>query len=151
MNLPSEPFELYDPPIWGTITKPITPLHRGRVAAFASIWYCSFYHPDYYVSLEPGDSVLIVGRRGITLLIIPTAPEDYIASFQTHTPPDSLPFTISGDQLLSRLFIFIFLIVISFNFLRQLPGDLTIASYHSLLISKLLTDLWATATQSLRR
>ena len=43
----------------------------GRVYFQATYWPARFYQPDCQATMRPGDSVTIMGRQGLTLLVKP--------------------------------------------------------------------------------
>ncbi|MCL1475648.1 NfeD family protein [Argonema antarcticum] len=55
----------------GTVEKAIAPGLRGRVKALGSYWPAEFYQPEGQVQLLPGEIILVVGIKNITLLIVP--------------------------------------------------------------------------------
>lgn len=63
--------EWFAQPGVGEVVKLITPNERGRVKFRASFWPARL-HPDADPnSLSPKQSVVVVGRDGITLLVTP--------------------------------------------------------------------------------
>lgn len=63
--------ELLPQPLPGKVEQMITPTRPGRVRFQATFWTAEFYYSDCQVAVLPGMSVNVVGRRGITLLVIP--------------------------------------------------------------------------------
>lgn len=63
--------EMLPEPKRGTVEKAIAPNQRGRVKAMGSYWPAKFYRADSLDQLLPGQSVLVVAREGITLLVMP--------------------------------------------------------------------------------
>lgn len=57
----------------GTVEKPITPGSRGRVKAMGSYWFAELYQPEKEIYLLPGEPILVIGIKNITLLVIPTS------------------------------------------------------------------------------
>lgn len=57
----------------GTVVKAIAPNQRGRVKAMGSFWPAEFYHPDSKATLLPGQLVLAIAIKGITLLVVPVS------------------------------------------------------------------------------
>ncbi|MDJ0707784.1 MAG: NfeD family protein [Leptolyngbyaceae cyanobacterium MO_188.B28] len=53
------------------VEKTISPSCRGRVYFQATYWPARFYQPDCQATVLPGDSVTIIGRQGLTLLVRP--------------------------------------------------------------------------------
>jgi hypothetical protein len=73
MNLSQFPegIEMFPQPILGRVEEPIWENHAGRVAAIASFWPAELYDPSCHQTIVAGASVLVIGIRGITLLIAP--------------------------------------------------------------------------------
>ncbi|MBW4465587.1 MAG: NfeD family protein [Pegethrix bostrychoides GSE-TBD4-15B] len=65
------PIELFSSPHEGIIDRPIVAHQPGRVKAMGSIWNARFYQIERQIVIAVGDRVLIVGRQGLTLLIVP--------------------------------------------------------------------------------
>ncbi|GAB4386831.1 MAG: hypothetical protein Kow00121_54260 [Elainellaceae cyanobacterium] len=155
MFLP-ESFDRFSKPVMGTIEKPITQTCRGRVAAIGSIWYASFYSPNCYVSLAPYDPVWVIGRRGITLLVIPFSNENTtVQNYDAFNPADQTQDSQDSHRLLDRSLVrvatFVLLAITSLAVFSQLPSEITIVSYHSLLFSRLLADSWTMPGDHSRR
>lgn len=62
--------EIFDQPIISTVDQAITPQQRGRIKFMATYWFARFYDPCCQRSALPGTTVVVVGRTGITLLVI---------------------------------------------------------------------------------
>ncbi len=71
MNKPLRPIEWFTTPIEGILEKPIVAPRPGRVKALGSIWNAQVHAAQPRFVLTVGDRVRIVGRQGITLLIVP--------------------------------------------------------------------------------
>ena len=56
----------------GKVEQTIDQNHSGRVYFQATYWPARFYNTDCQVKAVPGESIKIVGRQGLTLLVIPT-------------------------------------------------------------------------------
>jgi uncharacterized protein (DUF697 family) len=59
----------------GIVEKTITPTQPGRIKYQASYWPARLYSKDEQVTLLPDDPVSVVGRQGITLLVVPVNKE----------------------------------------------------------------------------
>lgn len=70
MNTTSPAVKLFPGNVYGTVEKPITATQTGRVRFQGSSWKARFYHPDY-PTVVGGESVKVIGRQGITLLVEP--------------------------------------------------------------------------------
>lgn len=70
-----EPIELFPHPLTGRIEQSVSHNMPGRVYAWASSWPATLYHPDFQTTLLPDDEVVVVGLRGITLLVMPSGVE----------------------------------------------------------------------------
>ncbi|MGB5973278.1 MAG: NfeD family protein [Nodosilinea sp.] len=55
----------------GTVNTLVTPLQAGRVYFQATYWPARLFQMATLESLHPGDSVEVVGREGLTLLVKP--------------------------------------------------------------------------------
>lgn len=68
----SEPIEFFSERLEGTVEVAI--IHNqpgGRIKFAASYWPAKFYQPSRPLSVLPGEPVVVVGRQGITLLVMP--------------------------------------------------------------------------------
>lgn len=54
-----------------TVIELITATERGRVAWQASYWFAEFYQLDGVAAAFPRQQVKVIGRRNITLLVVP--------------------------------------------------------------------------------
>lgn len=83
MNTTSPVVKLFPLAVYGIVEKTITATQTGRVRFQGSSWKARFYHPDYPAAVS-GESVKIVGRQGITLLVEPkdTAPPSIASADQ---------------------------------------------------------------------
>jgi|GEM_PF-1059390 len=63
----------------GKVEQTITPHQRGRVRFMATHWFARFYQPNGQTNALPGTTVRVVGRQGLTLLVV-TADEDWTRS-----------------------------------------------------------------------
>ncbi len=64
-------FQLFSQPGTGTVVETITLLKRGRVKYLSSYWPAQFHDESTLSPLIPEQAVLVVGRKGMTLLIQP--------------------------------------------------------------------------------
>ena len=55
----------------GRVEKTITSNHPGRVYFQTTYWPARFYQSGGYKIAFPGDSVVVIGRDGLTLLVTP--------------------------------------------------------------------------------
>lgn len=60
-------------PHWavGDVEQTVTPQQRGRVRFMATTWFARFYQSDAQATALPGTAVKVIGREGLTLLIVP--------------------------------------------------------------------------------
>lgn len=70
----TESLELFVQPILGKAEKTITATQPGRVQAMATSWPAELLETGENTHIFPGDAVTIMGRRGITLLVLPGDP-----------------------------------------------------------------------------
>jgi membrane-bound ClpP family serine protease len=68
--LPDRP-EIFSTPTQGKVDQTITQNHPGRVECFGSCWAAQLYQADCVTALLPGQVVRVIGRKGITLLVVP--------------------------------------------------------------------------------
>lgn len=59
----------------GEVEQTITLYKRGRVASMATSWFAWFYDPNGQTEALPGTIVQVIGRQGLTLLVIPVGDE----------------------------------------------------------------------------
>ena len=55
----------------GTVEVAIAPGTRGRVKAMGSYWLAELHQVEGEIHLLPGESILVVGIKNITLLVVP--------------------------------------------------------------------------------
>jgi len=68
----SEQIEILAERLEGTVEVAI--IHNqpgGRVKFAATYWPAKFYQPSRPLTVLPGEPVVVVGRQGITLLVMP--------------------------------------------------------------------------------
>ena len=63
-------FEVKDQ-VTGTVSKPITSTQPGRIKCQAVYWPACLYKAQSKTSLQPGQTVKVIGRQGLTLLVQP--------------------------------------------------------------------------------
>ena len=63
--------KLFKKPGNGQVKETINQDQPGRVKWKASYWPAQFYQTEAHVSILPGEQVQVVGRQGITLLVMP--------------------------------------------------------------------------------
>lgn len=61
--------QFFPTPGKGTVVETITTHQEGRVKYQASYWPARLYGQSSFTELEPDQSVVVLGREGITLLI----------------------------------------------------------------------------------
>jgi membrane protein implicated in regulation of membrane protease activity len=72
MNLFGPPtFEFFTPPGEGVATQPITVNSSGRVDFQAVSWPAKLHLKDKVLDISTGQRVIIIGRQGNTLLVVP--------------------------------------------------------------------------------
>ena len=62
---------LFPKPGMGIIEEIITESQPGRVNFQATYWPARLYNPEQKITLLPNTSVIVIGREGITLLVVP--------------------------------------------------------------------------------
>lgn len=74
-NLPmTSQIELFAQPGLGEVVQAIAPNRKGRIKFRASFWPARFYQVSETAVL-PSEQVAVVGRQGITLLVVTLANE----------------------------------------------------------------------------
>ncbi|MFB2896883.1 NfeD family protein [Aerosakkonemataceae cyanobacterium BLCC-F50] len=68
-----ENVEMFSEALMGTVEKTITQNLPGRVKCLGSYWPARFYHSNCDVIVFPDDFVKVVGRQGITMLVVPVS------------------------------------------------------------------------------
>lgn len=71
----SETTTLFSQPLPGIADELIAPNQTGRVKFEGSYWNAEFYEKNCRARVAPGNQVWVVGRQGITLLVIPVLPK----------------------------------------------------------------------------
>lgn len=71
LTVAPETIELFAQPGVGEVEETITSHHRGRVSFIATTWFAQFYYPSHAVEAAPGTTVRVIGREGLTLLVVP--------------------------------------------------------------------------------
>jgi len=66
-----EIIELFSQAAIGNVEETITLHLRGRVRFMATTWFARFYQPGSQTEALPGTSVKVIGREGLTLLVVP--------------------------------------------------------------------------------
>lgn len=66
-----EKITLFPKPGKGKVEQIITETQSGRVNFQATYWPARLYNPEHEVNLLPNTPVTVIGRQGITLLVIP--------------------------------------------------------------------------------
>ena len=67
----SGPLEIFSKLLPATVTQTITANQPGRIRYRASYWPARFYQVDRHVIVPTGQSVVAIGRQGITILVVP--------------------------------------------------------------------------------
>jgi len=70
-HLSSVEIEIFPQPVRGEVERLIAPDERGRVTSIGSSWFAELYEPNSQTVLMPGQKVIVVGRKLITLLVKP--------------------------------------------------------------------------------
>lgn len=68
----SKTAHLFQNPTVGVVVQEITQSSQGRVKHDAIYWPAELMEPTESISLPPGSRVLVVGRKGLTLLVRPS-------------------------------------------------------------------------------
>ncbi len=65
---------LFATPGIGTVSQPITATQKGRIQYQASFWPAKLHGSQSRWHIAPGETVMVVGREGILLLVKPLKP-----------------------------------------------------------------------------
>ncbi|MFB2968920.1 NfeD family protein [Aerosakkonema sp. BLCC-F183] len=65
--------EMFSEAVMGTVEKTISQNQPGRVKCLGSYWPARFYHSNCDVVVFPDEVVKVVGRQGITMLVVPVS------------------------------------------------------------------------------
>jgi len=90
----------------GKVEKTITSSESGRVKFQGSYWPAQFYYPDSHLTANPDEVVTIVGRQGITLLVVPEGsplPGEFSSNSPIQSDKDNLRSAEWSQRLSSRL------------------------------------------------
>lgn len=68
-----EEITLFSEPGKGEVEQIITENQPGRVKFQATYWPARLYNPEYEITLVPDTPVVVIGRQGITLLVVPVS------------------------------------------------------------------------------
>jgi NfeD-like C-terminal, partner-binding len=71
-----ETIEFFPQAAIGEVEQTVTRHQRGRVKFMATTWFARFYHPSCAEAL-PGMPVRVIGREGLTLLVVPIGDEEF--------------------------------------------------------------------------
>ncbi len=64
--------DVFQKPLLGTVEQAIAPHQPGKVKFQGTYWYARFYQPDCQANIPPGQTVTVVAREGMTLLVVPS-------------------------------------------------------------------------------
>jgi len=65
--------ELFDKPGTARVERAFGPNQRGRVFFEGTYWPAKFYIPETLINAEVRSIVTVIGRQGLTLLVMPLA------------------------------------------------------------------------------
>jgi hypothetical protein len=71
LTVAPETIEWFDYAELGEVEQTITSHQRGRVRFMATYWFARFYQPCGQTEVLPGTGVRVIGRQGLTLLVMP--------------------------------------------------------------------------------
>jgi hypothetical protein len=71
LTVAPETIEWFDYAELGEVEQTITPHQRGRVRFMATSWFARFYQPNGQTEALLGTTVRVIGRQGLTLLVMP--------------------------------------------------------------------------------
>ncbi len=73
LTVASETLEFFTHAAIAEVEETITLHQRGRVRFEATDWFARFYNPQGPVESLPGTCVKVIGREGLTLLVVPSS------------------------------------------------------------------------------
>jgi membrane protein implicated in regulation of membrane protease activity len=65
-----EEIVMFPTPFSAEVEEPISSHRSGRISCLASYWFAKLYHPQAGIEIPIGQTVTVIGREGITLLVI---------------------------------------------------------------------------------
>ena len=68
-----EKIMIFSKPGIGEVEQIITETQPGRVKFQATYWPARLHNPEYEITLVPNTPVTVIGREGITLLVVPVS------------------------------------------------------------------------------
>ncbi|PSB33679.1 NfeD family protein [Stenomitos frigidus] len=70
LTVTPETIEFFAQAAIGQVEQPITLHQRGRVRFMATTWFARFYQPNAQTQALAGTHVKVIGREGLTLLVV---------------------------------------------------------------------------------
>jgi len=70
LTVAPETIEFFAQAAIGQVEQPITLHQRGRVKFLATTWFAQFYQPTAQTQALAGTRVKVIGREGLTLLVV---------------------------------------------------------------------------------
>jgi hypothetical protein len=70
----------------GQVEQPITQHQRGRVKFMATTWFARFYQPTTQTQALAGTRVKVIGREGLTLLVVAVGDDQRQLQMSTARP-----------------------------------------------------------------
>lgn len=74
-----ETIEFFPHSVMGEVEQTITLHQRGRVKSMGTTWFARLYVSDSSVMILPDSTVKVIGREGLTLLVVPSDGSAYQA------------------------------------------------------------------------
>ena len=71
LTVAPETMEFFAQAAIGQVEQSITQHQRGRVKFMATTWFARFYQPTAQTQALAGTRVKVIGREGLTLLVMP--------------------------------------------------------------------------------
>ncbi|MBW4475048.1 MAG: NfeD family protein [Stenomitos rutilans HA7619-LM2] len=89
LTVAPETIEFFAQAAIGEVEQPITLHQRGRVKFMATTWFARFYQPHAQTQALPGMRVKVIGREGLTLLVVAVSDGTYQRQMPTEYPESS--------------------------------------------------------------
>ena len=86
LTVAPETIEFFAQAAIGQVEQPITLHQRGRVKFMATTWFARFYQPTAQTQALPGTRVKVIGREGLTLLVMAVGDDQHQLQMPAERP-----------------------------------------------------------------
>jgi len=91
-----ETIEFFPQSAIGEVEQTITLHQRGRVRFMATTWFARFYQPNAQREVLPGTPVKVIGREGLTLLVVAVGDDQQQPQMLPSDRPATVQFGLLG-------------------------------------------------------